>query len=82
MSDSSPFQVRKRARITDIPDAKPIKASENFKKKLVGMTFNVPPEWHKRFKMASIQENMTMHDLLYKCFDAYLSQQRGDKGPM
>lgn len=39
--------------------------------KKIGMTFNMPVDWHTRFKMRSIQDGMNMTEMLYQCFLAY-----------
>lgn len=70
MSDKSPFQARKVARIEDMPE-EASKASNNFKERLVGMTFNMPFDWHREFKMRALQENISMRELLIRSFDAY-----------
>jgi hypothetical protein len=36
--------------------------------KLVGMTFNMPRDWHTRFKMTAVSRGMDMKDLLIECF--------------
>lgn len=39
--------------------------------KLVGMTFNMPKSWHTAFKMRALQEDKTMHELLFTVFEHY-----------
>ncbi|NKX37346.1 hypothetical protein HGG70_05280 [Rhodobacteraceae bacterium R_SAG4] len=75
MMSKSPFKVGKSpASVTALKDSAPEtkEASENFKsEKLVGMTFNMPESWHRDFKMRSVQEGMSMRELLMKIYDEY-----------
>ena len=38
---------------------------------LVGMTFNMPREWHTKFKVTAAVKGITMHELLENSFRAY-----------
>lgn len=40
-------------------------------KSLTGMTFNVPKDWHTRFKVGATLHGLTMHEFLYKVFDEW-----------
>lgn len=51
--------------------------------RLVGMTFNMPFEWHMRFKIAAVASGMSMKELFVDCFDAWLAKkEHGDIGPI
>ena len=39
--------------------------------RLIGMTFNMPESWHRRYKMRAVQEGTSMRGLLIKIFDEY-----------
>lgn len=41
------------------------------KERLAPMTFNMPLDWHRRFKMTAVQEGINMKDLLFRAFEAY-----------
>lgn len=72
---SNPFTVRKKATVADAATQEASQPSQNFAgERLVGMTFNVPASWHKEFKRRSVDEGITMHDLLKKCYEAYLRE--------
>lgn len=43
----------------------------NSRSDLVGMTFNMPPEWHTEFKGAAIAKGTSMHALLEEAFEAW-----------
>jgi hypothetical protein len=45
---------------------------------LAPMTFNMPRDWHFRFKMEATRRHITMHELLFDCFEAY--ERLGRKG--
>lgn len=48
---------------------KPVEAADNMKgEKLVGMTFNMPRDWHTRFKMTAVSRGMDMKEFLMECF--------------
>ena len=36
------------------------------------MTFNVPQDWHSRFKMTAAARGISMKELFLECVDAYL----------
>lgn len=56
----------------------PVPAANNFKsQKLVGMTFNMDQDWHKRFKMTAAAHGMDMKALLIEAFAAWEREQRG-----
>lgn len=46
-------------------------------RKLVGMTFNMPRDWHTRFKVAAIEEGLSMKELLIILFEQWLRRRRG-----
>lgn len=76
---SSPFNTRKPASVTDIKKTadKVNAASENFgTERLVGMTFNMPKDWHTEFKTRAVIEGISMRELLIRSFDAYKKQGR------
>lgn len=76
---SDPFQpnkARKRATMAEIR-AKTDAPSENFALgKISSMTFNMPEEWHKAFKMAALVRGITMKELLEELFSEYQKGQR------
>lgn len=55
--------------------AKVAPATNMSKERLAPMTFNMPIDWHRRFKMAAVQEGINMKDLLFQCFEAWLREQ-------
>jgi hypothetical protein len=71
---SSPFNTRKPASVTEVkeqtPEAK--QAAENFSaERLIGMTFNMPVDWHRDFKTTAVIEGISMRELLFRSFEAY-----------
>lgn len=46
------------------------------KEKLVGMTFNMPLEWHTEFKVTATHRGLSMKELLEEAFECWL-QKRG-----
>ncbi len=67
-----PFQVRRK--ITDIKSGEKT-ASNNFpSEKVISMTFNMPEEWHIRFKLEATKRGIYMKDLLEECFELYLRE--------
>lgn len=69
---SNSFKVNKPASVTSAKEAA-IQPSNNLPdERLVGMTFNMPKEWHTKFKMTALTEDISMRDLLFRCFDVYL----------
>lgn len=71
---SNPFNTRKPASVTEIKEAnaEAKQAAENFSaERLVGMTFNMPVDWHREFKTTAVVEGISMRELLMRCFDAY-----------
>lgn len=61
-----------------MPEAQaPVKAADNMKgEKLVGMTFNMPRDWHTRFKMTAVSRGLDMKEFLIECFAAWERQER------
>ncbi len=39
--------------------------------RLAPMTFNMPRNWHTRFKATAVLRGMNMKDLLIECFEAW-----------
>lgn len=71
-----PSKARKRTTMADIK-AKTDAPSENFAPgKISSMTFNMPEEWHKSFKMAALVRGITMKELLEEIFADYQKRQR------
>lgn len=71
---SSPFNTRKPASVTEIKRsaAEANQAADNFaSERLIGMTFNMPKDWHTEFKTTAVVEGVSMRELLMRCFDAY-----------
>lgn len=55
---------------------KVVGASENMQdERLAPMTFNMPRDWHTRFKMTAASRGLSMKELLMLAFDAWESQQ-------
>lgn len=74
---TSPFNAKARSKpvsMADIVDKLPTdEPSDNFsKQRLVGMTFNMPEEWHTRFKITAAAQKISMRKLLELSFDAYV----------
>lgn len=73
----SAFNTRKPASVTDIKDtsAEVNAAADNFAtERLVGMTFNMPRDWHTEFKTRAVTEGISMRELLVRSFNAYKKQ--------
>lgn len=71
---TSVFNTRKPASVSDVKQsaAAVSEPAENFAtERLVGMTFNMPRDWHTEFKMRSVAEGISMRELLVRSFDAY-----------
>jgi hypothetical protein len=65
---TNPFNTKKPASVLDLK-VEEKEVSSNFREeKTVGMTFNMPKDWHTQFKIAAAQEGMTMRDLLQVVF--------------
>lgn len=70
----NPFDIRGKTSLKAIEPAAE-EPSENFgEEQLVGMTFNMPKSWHKSFKQRSLDEDISMKDLLIRCYDVYRAQ--------
>lgn len=71
---STPFNTRKVASVTEVKDkSEEVKqAADNFSaERLVGMTFNMPVDWHRQFKTTAVTEGISMRELLIRCFEVY-----------
>lgn len=71
---SSPFNTRKPASVTEIKDKteEANQAADNFStERLIGMTFNMPVDWHRQFKTTAVIEGISMRELLFRSFEAY-----------
>lgn len=56
----------------------PVGASKNMSgSKIVMMSFNMPFDWHTRFKTTAASRGLSMKDLLVECFAAWEKQERG-----
>lgn len=44
--------------------------------RLAPMTFNMPQDWHKRFKTTAVLHEMSMKDLLIESFAAWEREQK------
>jgi hypothetical protein len=54
-----------------------VDAADNMKTKThIGMTFNMPQDWHHEFKMAATINRVSMHELLAACFEAWKREQK------
>ncbi|SOC90023.1 hypothetical protein SAMN05216358_0039 [Rhizobium sp. AN5] len=52
-------------------------AANNMKaEKLVGMTFNMPRDWHTRFKMTAVSRGLDMKEFLMECFATWEKAER------
>ena len=81
MSDN-PFKVQKRAAsVLNVREAEKAQGpSSNFtEERLIGMTFNMPEEWHREFKVAAIAEGVNMHELFRRCFEAWKRENRSGR---
>lgn len=69
---NSPFSVKRPASVNsdEIREAA-TQPSSNFKEKKVGMTFNMPKDWHREFKVTAVSRGLDMHELLEQCFEAW-----------
>lgn len=57
-----------------------VKPADNMQaKSLVGMTFNMPREWHMQFKMLATQRGVSMHQLLQDIFDEWQRDRRREE---
>lgn len=41
----------------------------------IGMTFNMPKDWHTTFKMTATMNGMNMTELLFEAFEAWMQVQ-------
>lgn len=49
-----------------------VQAADNMKrKKEVMMSFNMPTDWHVRFKTTAVMKGLSMKDLLIEVFDEW-----------
>lgn len=46
-------------------------------KEIVMMSFNMPVDWHTRFKMTAVSRQISMKDLLVECFACWEKQNKG-----
>lgn len=54
-----------------------VKPADNMKgNKPVGMTFNMPYDWHLEFKMTAAAHRMPMSKFLVECFNAWKREQK------
>lgn len=68
----SPFNVRKASKVTDLAERAIPKASNNLpEEKTISMTFNMPEDWHRRFKMAAVSRGIHMKELFEECFSLW-----------
>ena len=68
---ATPFNTRKPASVSDVKEVA-TEAADNFAtERLVGMTFNMPKDWHIEFKTRAVVEGISMRELLVRSFDAY-----------
>lgn len=55
-----------------LPDTDTVSAANNMKgERLAPMTFNMPRDWHTKFKMTATAHGMNMKDLLLESFAAW-----------
>lgn len=55
----------------------PVQAANNMKgARIAPMTFNMPKEWHTRFKMTAVSLGIDMKQLLIRSFDAFEREER------
>ncbi|MTH61181.1 hypothetical protein [Paracoccus litorisediminis] len=78
MSEENPFKVRQPAKVTDLGTAP--EASDNLpSKRIISMTFNMPEDWHTRFKVEAATRGITMRQLFEDCWDSYVRERRGGR---
>ena len=76
---SNAFNVRGRsASIKTIRDNLGDEPSQNFGERRISMTFNMPEDWHRRFKIAAAARGMSMKEMLVELFDQYEAGRRQD----
>lgn len=46
---------------------------------IVGMTFNMPRDWHTRFKLTAVSQGIDMKELLVRSFAAYERELKAGK---
>lgn len=56
--------------------AEAVQPADNMKdKREIMMSFNMPIEWHSRFKMTAASRGIKMRELLMECFDTWEKSQ-------
>lgn len=78
MSEKTRAAVPSPPRKSFLPEAPaPVGAADNMTaERLAPMTFNMPRDWHARFKMTAAMRGMSMKDLLIESFAAWEKQQK------
>lgn len=71
---SIPAPKRKTQFLPETPAA-PAPADNMRAERLAPMTFNMPKDWHTRFKMTAVQHGMNMKELLMESFEAWEEKQ-------
>lgn len=63
-----------------LPPPPPVaKPADNMKgERLAPMTFNMPRDWHTRFKVTATTEGLNMKELLIACFEAWERERARD----
>ena len=68
---------KKTGFLPTVAKEEPVEAANNMKaSRPVGMTFNMPHDWHLEFKMTAAQERMPMSKFLVECFAAWKREQK------
>lgn len=68
---------RSKSFLPDPSAAAAIPPADNMKaERLAPMTFNMPRDWHTRFKMTAAAHSMSMKDLLVESFAAWEREQK------
>jgi len=63
--------------LPDPSSAASLPPADNMKgERLVPMTFNMPRDWHTRFKMTAVSRGINMKELLIESFAAWEREQR------
>lgn len=52
------------------------KFKKKFNKTISSLSFNVPTDWHLKFKITAAAYGMTMRELLFASFEAWLREQK------
>lgn len=69
---------RSKSFLPDAATTAPARTADNMKgERLAPMTFNMPRDWHTRFKITAATLGVDMKQLLIMSFEAFEREQRG-----